>query len=108
MLKKDWRQEEKGMTEHKMFGWHHRLNGHEFGQTLGDSRRQRGLLGSLRVRHSLVTAQHHKLASYPYNLKIAASTKEHNALHFYNSHKKKKTYSPTMGKKVFLFNLRLI
>ena len=28
---KDWRQEEKGMTEDKMFGWHHRLNGHEFG-----------------------------------------------------------------------------
>ena len=28
---KDWRQEEKGMTEDKMVGWHHRLNGHEFG-----------------------------------------------------------------------------
>ena len=27
---KDWRQEEKGMTENKMVGWHHRLNGHEF------------------------------------------------------------------------------
>ena len=27
---KDWRQEEKGMTEDKMIGWHHRLNGHEF------------------------------------------------------------------------------
>ena len=27
---KDWRQEEKGMTEDKMVGWHHRLNGHEF------------------------------------------------------------------------------
>ena len=26
---KDWRQEEKGMTEDEMFGWHHRLNGHE-------------------------------------------------------------------------------
>ena len=26
---KDWRQEEKGMTEDKMVGWHHRLNGHE-------------------------------------------------------------------------------
>ena len=32
---KDWRQEEKGMTENKMVGWHHRLNGHEFGSTLG-------------------------------------------------------------------------
>ena len=25
---KDWRQEEKGMTEDKMVGWHHWLNGH--------------------------------------------------------------------------------
>ena len=28
---KDWRQEEKGMTEDEMVGWHHRLNVHEFG-----------------------------------------------------------------------------
>ena len=28
---KDWRQEEKGMTEDEMVGWHHRLNGCEFG-----------------------------------------------------------------------------
>ena len=27
---KDWRQEEKGMTEDEMVGWHHPLNGHEF------------------------------------------------------------------------------
>ena len=27
---RDWRQEEKGRTEDKMAGWHHRLNGHEF------------------------------------------------------------------------------
>ena len=26
---KDWRQEEKGMTENEMVGWHHRLNGHK-------------------------------------------------------------------------------
>ena len=32
---KDWRQEEKGMTEDKMVGWHHRLDGHEFEQALG-------------------------------------------------------------------------
>ena len=31
------RQEEKGMTEDKMNGWYHRLNGHEFEQALGDS-----------------------------------------------------------------------
>ena len=28
---KDWGQEEKGMTEDEMAGWHHQLNGHEFG-----------------------------------------------------------------------------
>ena len=27
---KDWRQEEKGMTEDEMVGWHHRFNGHEY------------------------------------------------------------------------------
>ena len=31
---KDWRQEEKGMTEDKMVGWHHQLNVHEFEQAL--------------------------------------------------------------------------
>ena len=33
---KDWRQEEKGMTEDEMVGWHHRLNGCEFEQAPGD------------------------------------------------------------------------
>ena len=32
---KDWRQKEKGATEDKMVGWHHRLNGHEFEQVPG-------------------------------------------------------------------------
>ena len=27
---KDWRQEEKGMTENEIAGWYHHLNGHEF------------------------------------------------------------------------------
>ena len=27
---KDWRREEKGMTEDEMVGWHHWLYGHEF------------------------------------------------------------------------------
>ena len=27
---KDWRQEEKGMIEDEMVGWHHRIDGHEF------------------------------------------------------------------------------
>ena len=32
---KDWRQEEKGMTEDEMVGWHHQLNRHESEQALG-------------------------------------------------------------------------
>jgi len=32
---KDWKQEEKGMTEDEMVEWHHQLNGHEFEQAVG-------------------------------------------------------------------------
>ena len=32
---KDWSQEEKGMTEDEMVGWHHQLNGHAFEQAPG-------------------------------------------------------------------------
>ena len=39
---KDWGQE-KGMTEDEMVGWHHWLNGHEFGWTPGVGDRQGGL-----------------------------------------------------------------
>ena len=28
---RDWGQEEKGTTEDEMAGWHHRLDGHDFG-----------------------------------------------------------------------------
>ena len=31
------------MTEDELIGWHHRLNGHEFEQTLGVGDGQRGL-----------------------------------------------------------------
>ena len=40
---KDWGQEEKGMTEDEMVGWHHRLDGHEFGWTPGVGDGQEGL-----------------------------------------------------------------
>ena len=40
---KDWRPEEKGMTEDEKFGWHHWLNGKEFEQAPGDSERQGSL-----------------------------------------------------------------
>ena len=32
---KDWGQEEKGMIEDEIVGWHHQLNGHEFDQAPG-------------------------------------------------------------------------
>ena len=32
------------MTEDEMFGWHHRLNGHEFEQALGDGEGQGSLV----------------------------------------------------------------
>ena len=37
---KDWGQEDKGVTEDEMVGWHHHLNGHEYEQTPGDSEGQ--------------------------------------------------------------------
>ena len=40
---RDWGQEEKGMTEDEMAGWHHRLNGHEFESTPGVGDGQGGL-----------------------------------------------------------------
>ena len=40
---RDWGQEEKGTTEDEMVGWHHWLNGHEFGWTLGVGDGQGGL-----------------------------------------------------------------
>ena len=41
---KNWRQEEKGMTEDEMVGSYHQLNGHEFEQTLGDGEGQGNLV----------------------------------------------------------------
>ena len=40
---KDWGQEEKGTTEDEMVEWHHWLNGHGFGWTLGVGDGQGGL-----------------------------------------------------------------
>ena len=40
---RDWRQEEKGMIEDEMTGWHHQLDGHEFEWTLGVGDGQGGL-----------------------------------------------------------------
>ena len=40
---RDWGQEKKGVTEDEMAGWNHRLDGREFGWTLGVSDGQGGL-----------------------------------------------------------------
>ena len=49
------------MTEDERVGWHHRLDGHEFEQTLGDSEGQGSLVCCSpvghRVGHDLVTKQ---------------------------------------------------
>ena len=37
---KDLRQEQKGMTEDEIDGWHHQLNGHEFEKAPGDGEGQ--------------------------------------------------------------------
>ena len=46
---KDWGQEEKGVIENEMVGWHHWINGHEFEQTPGDNEGQ----GSLACSHAV-------------------------------------------------------
>ena len=56
---RDWGKEEKGMTEDKMAGWHHRLDGHEFEWTPGVGDGQGGLeccnSWSCRVRRDWAT-----------------------------------------------------
>ena len=58
---KDWRQEEKGMTEDEIVGWHHWLDGHELEQTPGVSDGQGGLVHysprGHRVRHDWTAKQ---------------------------------------------------
>ena len=55
MLGKVEGRREKGMTEDEMFGWHHRLQGHEFEQVPGVGDGQGGLTccdsWGHRVRH---------------------------------------------------------
>ena len=59
-------EDEKGMIEDEMVGWHHQLSGLEFEQTQGDSEdREAALLPSTqsqRVRHDLATEQQQRYA----------------------------------------------
>ena len=56
---KDWRQEEKGMREGEIVGWHQWLDGHEFEQALGVSDGQGSLAccswWGCKVRHNWMT-----------------------------------------------------
>ena len=45
------------MTEDKMIGWHHQLEGHEFEQALGVGEGQGSLASCLRRRKELDTTQ---------------------------------------------------
>ena len=64
---KDWGQEEKGTTEDEMVGWHHWLNGHGFGWTLGVGDGQGGLAccGSWGRKESDTTERLDWLADLP-------------------------------------------
>ena len=78
---KDWRQEEKGTTEDKMVGWHHRLDGHEFEQAPGTGDGQGSLAcyspWSHRVGHDWVTELNW---TYPILGNIGKNTKSLNLL----------------------------
>ena len=54
---RDWGQEEKGTTEDEMARWHHQLNGHGFGWTLGvgDGQEGPGMLDSCGRKESDTT-----------------------------------------------------
>ena len=55
---KDWRQEERGITEDEMVGWHHWLDGHKSLSKLRELVRKPDMLqsmGSQKVRHNWAT-----------------------------------------------------
>ena len=56
---KDWGQEEEGVTNDEMVGWHHRLNGYEFEQTPGDSEGQGSLAWCSSWGHKEVDTTEH-------------------------------------------------
>ena len=65
---KDWRQEEKVMTEDEMVVWNHLLHGHGFGWTLGVGGGQGGLTccGSWGRKESDTTEKLNWTESYPF------------------------------------------
>ena len=61
MLEKIEGKRRKRLVEDEMVGWHHRLKGHEYEQTLGDSEGQGSLVlqsvGLQRAGHNLAAEQ---------------------------------------------------
>ena len=74
---KDWGQEEKGMTEDEMSGWHHQLDGHGFGWTPGVGDGQGGLAccSSWGCKESDTTEQLNWTEPFLQNSTCAASSK---------------------------------
>ena len=75
---KNRRHWKKGMTEDKQTEWHHRLNGHKFGQALGDGEGQEAwraaVMGLQRARHDWATEpQQQRLFSDCYKPKLHIS-----------------------------------
>ena len=56
---KDWKQEEKGMTENEMVGWYHRFDRHDFGQApgVGDGQGSLACCGKQGCKESDTTEQ---------------------------------------------------
>ena len=73
---KDGRHEEAGTKEDEMVGWHHRLNGHEFERTPGDSEGQGSLAccSSWGCKELDMTEQQKKSESVAKELLFKAST----------------------------------
>ena len=69
---KNWRQEEKGMTEDEMVGWHHWLDRHEFEQVPGVVDGQGSPCCSRRVRHDWATEMNwlHRCSLYNWKQEI--------------------------------------
>ena len=65
---KDWGQEEKGTREDEVVGWHHQLNGHESGLTLGagDGQGRLACCSSWSRKESDTTEQLNWTAFYQY------------------------------------------
>ena len=98
---KDWGQEEKGTTEDEMVEYHHQLNEHEFGYTLGIGDGQGGLaccsswgskeqltwteLNLAHVIHSLHIMYYHSAAQWPLGLCTCFPRPEYLSLYMMDS-----------------------